>query len=126
MKIVILIFLQGTSAMQDDKAGHDWGYDGAEGPSHRGNMKPEFAACKNGHHQSPVNISKYPAGRSAPPYSENVTWFVLKNPVTVTAAEIEKFREAMPTTKHGRLSRSIPSGWKQVNRLPATLTNRCS
>ena len=43
---------------QDHKAGHDWGYDGAEGPSHWGDIKPEFASCKNGHRQSPIDISK--------------------------------------------------------------------
>ena len=40
----------------EHKAGHDWGYDGAEGPSHWGDLKPEFAPCKTGHRQSPVDI----------------------------------------------------------------------
>jgi carbonic anhydrase len=42
---------------QDHKAGYHWGYDGDEGPSHWGDLKPEFAPCKNGHRQSPVDIS---------------------------------------------------------------------
>ncbi len=33
-----------------------WGYEGAEGPSHWGDIKPEFATCKTGTHQSPINI----------------------------------------------------------------------
>ena len=41
---------------QDHKAKHDWGYDGAVGPSHWGDLRPEFAPCKNGHRQSPVDI----------------------------------------------------------------------
>jgi carbonic anhydrase len=41
----------------DHKGGHDWGYGGAEGPSHWGDLKPEFAPCKKGHRQSPVDIS---------------------------------------------------------------------
>jgi carbonic anhydrase len=174
---------------QDHKAGHGWGYDGDEGPSHWGDLKPEFAPCKNGHRQSPVDISNtqkadlptlqfdytqsplhiidnghtiminygpgsslrvgdkqyqlkqfhfhelwndlpkerekeevlenvqidltklLPADRgyytfsgslTTPPCSEDVTWFVLKHPVTVTAAEIEQFgklyrNDARPT-----------------------------
>lgn len=62
MKIVILVFLIanliGTSGTQDQKTGHDWGYDGVEGPSHWGDIKPDFATCKKGHHQSPIDISK--------------------------------------------------------------------
>ena len=59
----LVIFLVLTAASttrapaQDHKAGHDWGYDGVEGPSHWGDLKPEFLPCKNGHRQSPVDIS---------------------------------------------------------------------
>lgn len=58
--IVFLVLMAAWTTLasaQDHKAGHDWGYDGAEGPSHWGNIKPEFALCKNGHRQSPINIS---------------------------------------------------------------------
>jgi carbonic anhydrase len=40
---------------QEHKSGH-WGYDGEDGPSHWGELKPEFARCKNGHRQSPIDI----------------------------------------------------------------------
>jgi carbonic anhydrase len=43
-----------TSA-QEHKPGH-WGYDGDEGPSHWGTLQPEFATCKTGHRQSPIDI----------------------------------------------------------------------
>jgi carbonic anhydrase len=43
-----------TSA-QEHKPTH-WGYDGDEGPSHWGTLQPEFATCKTGHHQSPIDI----------------------------------------------------------------------
>ncbi len=33
-----------------------WGYSGAEGPDHWGDLSPEFATCKNGQRQSPINI----------------------------------------------------------------------
>jgi carbonic anhydrase len=42
---------------QEHKAGHEWGYEGAEGPDHWGDVKPEFAPCKTGHRQSPIDIS---------------------------------------------------------------------
>ena len=44
-----------TSA-QEHKAGHEWSYDGSEGPTHWGDLKPEFAPCKTGHRQSPIDI----------------------------------------------------------------------
>jgi carbonic anhydrase len=35
---------------------HTWDYGAARGPSHWGELKPEFAPCKNGHRQSPIDI----------------------------------------------------------------------
>jgi len=35
---------------------HVWDYSEAKGPSHWGELKPEYAPCKNGHHQSPIDI----------------------------------------------------------------------
>ena len=35
---------------------HAWSYSGAQGPNHWGDLKPEFAACKTGHRQSPIDI----------------------------------------------------------------------
>src|ERR1700747_251557 len=35
---------------------HAWDYGDARGPSHWGDLKPEFALCKNGHHQSPIDF----------------------------------------------------------------------
>jgi carbonic anhydrase len=34
----------------------EWGYSGAEGPSNWGDISPEFAACKAGKEQSPINL----------------------------------------------------------------------
>jgi carbonic anhydrase len=41
---------------EDQKPAHVWSYGGSLGPSHWGDLKPEFAACKNGHRQSPIDI----------------------------------------------------------------------
>src|SRR5262245_41808158 len=35
---------------------HEWDYGKQHGPAHWGDLKPEFAACKTGHHQSPIDI----------------------------------------------------------------------
>ena len=35
---------------------HAWDYSDALGPSHWGDLKPEFATCKTGHRQSPIDI----------------------------------------------------------------------
>ena len=43
-------------ATAQEHPAHEWGYSGSEGPDHWGELRPEFAACKTGHHQSPVNI----------------------------------------------------------------------
>jgi len=43
------------ASAQHHESGH-WGYDGAEGPSHWAELNPEFAMCRSGHHQSPVDI----------------------------------------------------------------------
>ena len=44
------------AAMAQEHPAHEWGYSGSEGPAHWGELNPEFAACKTGHRQSPVNI----------------------------------------------------------------------
>ena len=44
------------AAMAQEHPAHEWGYSGSEGPAHWGDLAPEFATCKTGHSQSPVNI----------------------------------------------------------------------
>ncbi len=44
------------AAMAQEHPAHEWSYSGSEGPSHWGELTPEFATCKTGHSQSPVNI----------------------------------------------------------------------
>jgi carbonic anhydrase len=36
--------------------GHAWDYGKEHGPTHWGELKPEFATCGTGHHQSPIDI----------------------------------------------------------------------
>jgi carbonic anhydrase len=42
--------------MAQEHSAHEWGYSGSEGPAHWGELNPDFAACKTGHRQSPINI----------------------------------------------------------------------
>ncbi|MBE9504009.1 MAG: carbonic anhydrase family protein [Proteobacteria bacterium] len=60
--IAISSLLISTSAMaSSDKhdKGHSahWSYDGSTGPSHWGDLKKEYAACKEGKSQSPIDIT---------------------------------------------------------------------
>jgi carbonic anhydrase len=53
---IALIFTPGLAAAQRAAAGHDWAYTGEHGPTHWGSLKPEYAVCKAGKHQSPIDI----------------------------------------------------------------------
>lgn len=50
---------------QEHKSGH-WSYDGDEDPSHWGDLSPDFAPCKTGHRQSPIDI-RNPRKADLPP-----------------------------------------------------------
>jgi carbonic anhydrase len=41
---------------QQDGGAPDWSYSGANGPEHWGDLSADFATCKNGLYQSPINI----------------------------------------------------------------------
>lgn len=45
-----------SSAAQDQHSEHSWGYGEPLGPSHWGDLQPEFAMCKTGHRQSPIDV----------------------------------------------------------------------
>lgn len=34
----------------------EWSYEGAEGPQHWGDLEPDYALCKVGHRQSPIDV----------------------------------------------------------------------
>jgi carbonic anhydrase len=46
------------SALAQEKpaAGAHWGYSGSDGPDHWGDLEPDFATCKVGTRQSPIDI----------------------------------------------------------------------
>ena len=39
---------------------HSWSYSGSTGPEHWGDLSPEFAVCKTGKRQSPIDINHPP------------------------------------------------------------------
>lgn len=61
----LLLALTLATGAQDHKSGH-WSYDGNQGPSHWGDLSPEFALCGTGHHQSPIDI-RNPKQADLPP-----------------------------------------------------------
>ena len=60
------LFLVPASVAQGQHPEHIWDYGESKGPSHWGELKPEFAPCKNGHHQSPIDI-RNPQKADLPP-----------------------------------------------------------
>ena len=44
------------AAMAQEHPAHEWGYSGSEGPAHWGELTSEFAVCKTGQRQAPINI----------------------------------------------------------------------
>ncbi|HMK21284.1 MAG TPA: carbonic anhydrase family protein, partial [Terriglobales bacterium] len=54
--IFCTLALGALCAAQEHHPEHTWGYGDAHGPSRWGDLTPEFATCKNGHHQSPIDI----------------------------------------------------------------------
>jgi carbonic anhydrase len=54
--ICCALVLVGMGAAQEHHPQHSWDYGESEGPSHWGDLKPEFAPCKDGHRQSPIDI----------------------------------------------------------------------
>jgi carbonic anhydrase len=61
LMFVVILFPDGPRAQWRTQ----WSYDGALGPEHWGDLDPEYAACKTGKEQSPINIQN--AERAALP-----------------------------------------------------------
>jgi len=51
---------------QEHHPEHNWDYSESRGPKHWGDLNPEFAPCKNGHSQSPIDI-RNPTKADLPP-----------------------------------------------------------
>jgi carbonic anhydrase len=53
---VVMFFALLAPAQEQSHHPH-WSYEGESGPTHWGDLTPEFATCKSGHEQSPINIT---------------------------------------------------------------------
>jgi len=60
------LLLAAASTAQQPPPEHTWDYSNLHGPSHWGDLSPEFAACSHGHHQSPIDI-RNPQKADLPP-----------------------------------------------------------
>ncbi|MCG6552974.1 MAG: carbonic anhydrase [Candidatus Magnetominusculus sp. LBB02] len=57
MLLLMLFIVVGSGFAEDGHKAH-WGYEGEGGPIHWGDLSSEYAVCKTGNHQSPVDISE--------------------------------------------------------------------
>ncbi len=46
-----------AAAGEKGAAGHEWSYEGEHGPAHWGDVKSDYAVCKTGKNQSPIDIT---------------------------------------------------------------------
>src|SRR2546430_9224017 len=70
--LLTLISAFSTATLAEQTTQRDWSYSGLQfpGPARWGEVKPEYAACKTGQFQSPVNISSTSAQKAPLPQIE--------------------------------------------------------
>ncbi len=61
-----MLVLAAVAAAQEQHPAHTWDYTKLHGPSHWGELEPDFAECINGRHQSPIDI-RNPRKADLPP-----------------------------------------------------------
>lgn len=54
--IAFVLFLLAKTVAQENPSEHIWDYSEEHGPTHWGELKPEYAKCGLGHRQSPIDI----------------------------------------------------------------------
>ena len=65
--LLFCLLVLGLSCLaQEHHPAHAWDYGNELGPSHWGDLKPEYATCKTGHQQSPIDI-RSPQKTDLPP-----------------------------------------------------------
>ena len=66
IRVLCLSAMVGSAALAQEHHGPHWGYRGAEGPKHWGELDKAFAACQAGHQQAPIDI-RGPKAADLPP-----------------------------------------------------------
>jgi carbonic anhydrase len=58
--VLVLNTVPAVSAAAEQKSDdpHHWGYSGAQGPEHWSELDPQFAACKTGKYETPIDIKQ--------------------------------------------------------------------
>ena len=71
LNLVLGLFMAAQLATPANAAGEEvhWGYEGAEGPEHWGDLSPEFKLCGTGKEQTPINVPS-----TAPVNSPDITF----------------------------------------------------
>ena len=64
--LLAMLLFAAVSTAQERRPEHNWDYGEAHGPRHWGDLQPDYAACKIGHHQSPIDI-RNPQKAKLPP-----------------------------------------------------------
>jgi len=63
--IMVMASISGA-ASEKAAAGHEWSYEGKHGPMHWGDVKSDYAMCKTGQNQSPIDITNSTAADLPP------------------------------------------------------------
>jgi len=58
LSIIVLSGLSFNNVIAEEEKEIHWSYKGETGPEYWGTLKPEFATCSQGKHQSPIDIKK--------------------------------------------------------------------
>ena len=57
LSAAIALGIFSTASIAADHGSHSWGYEGKHGPAHWGDLKADYATCKLGQAQSPIDIT---------------------------------------------------------------------
>lgn len=55
--IAVMVMAAIPLSAAEKAVGHDWSYEGEHGPTHWGDVKSDYAICKTGKNQSPIDIT---------------------------------------------------------------------
>ncbi|HXY54748.1 MAG TPA: carbonic anhydrase [Nitrospirota bacterium] len=55
--IAFVVMASMSTAAEKGASGHEWSYEGNHGPGHWGDVKSDYAMCKTGKNQSPIDIT---------------------------------------------------------------------
>jgi carbonic anhydrase len=66
LSLLLALVLSGFLSYAQEQHPPHWSYEGDTGPSHWGNLSPDYSLCKAGHEQSPIDIVNPVAEKLAP------------------------------------------------------------